>query len=364
MAHTMNDVARLAGVSPATVSRVLSKSPYISVDTVHRVMAAVEELGYHPNVHARRLALGKSDLFGLVISEITNPFFSEIIRGFQAAAWDRGFDVLLLNTEYDGKRTESVIRKLIDNSVRGVAIMTSSLEDEVISTLTKQGMGVVTCNPVAVDRLVSNVTINYKQGLIQAIEHVALLGHRRAAVIAGPQTNRTASTIKQALVEGLRKRGLNPDPVTHSDYHLDAGASAVQVILAAQDAPTVIFCGSDLIAMGAMLALEEAGIKVPEDISVVGIDDIPFSFLVRPALTTIRVPREQLGETSFAALDKLLKLKRQRGAAYVVETEFVIRKSTAPVRKSPLRNSATFPARRGPKVKPSSAGSSSRGESK
>ena len=195
------------------------------------------------------------------------------------------------------------------------------------------------------DRLVSTVTIDYQRGLVQAIEHVASLGHRRAAVIAGPQTNRTASAIKQALVEGLRQRGLDPDPVTHSDYHFDAGASAVQAILSAKHAPTVIFCGSDLIAMGAIIALEEAGIDVPKDVSILGIDDIPFSFLVRPALTTIRVPREQLGETAFAALDKLLKLKRQRGAEYVVETELVIRKSTAPERKLALRQQAKFLAR-------------------
>ena len=98
MAHTMNDVAKLAGVSPATVSRVLSKRPYISVETVNRVLEAVDELNYHRNVHARRLATGKSDLFGLVISEIANPFFPELIRGFQSAAWDQSVDVLLLNT--------------------------------------------------------------------------------------------------------------------------------------------------------------------------------------------------------------------------------------------------------------------------
>src|ERR1700761_7860352 len=114
MAHTMNDVAKLAGVSAATVSRVLSKSPYISPETVSRVMSAVEELHYHRNMHARRLAIGKSDLFGLVISEIANPYFSEIIRGFQSAAWDRDFDVLLLNTEYNEKRTDAVVQKLIE----------------------------------------------------------------------------------------------------------------------------------------------------------------------------------------------------------------------------------------------------------
>lgn len=330
MAHTMEEVAKLANVSPSTVSRVLGKSPYISPDTVKRVMAAVEKLNYHRNVHARRLAIGKSDLFGLVISEIANPFFSEIIRGFQAAAWDRGFDVLLLNTEYDQKRAEFAVQKLIENSVRGVAVITSSLDDRVLSTLTNKGIAVVTCNPAPIGRFVSTITIDYKQGLVQAIEHVASLGHRRAAVIAGPETNRTASAIKQVLVDGLRQRGLDPDPVTHSGYHFDAGASAVQVILSAKNTPTVIFCGSDLIAMGAIIALEEAGVDVPNDISVVGVDDLPFSFLVRPALTTIRVPREELGRTSFSALDRLLKLKKHKGAEFVVDTELVIRKSTAP----------------------------------
>jgi DNA-binding LacI/PurR family transcriptional regulator len=330
VAHTMNDVAKLAHVSPATVSRVLSKSPYISAKTATRVMAAVEELNYHRNVHARRLAIGKSDLFGLVISEIVNPFFSEIIRGFQSAAWERGFDVLLLNTEYDEKRTESVIQKLIENDVRGVAVITSSLDDAVISSLTKEGIAVVLCNLLPADRLISNIRIDYESGLNQAIEHVASLGHRRAAVIGGPATNKTAARISEALVEGLQRRGLDPNPVTHSTYHIDAAASAVQLVLAASEKPTVIFCGSDLIAMGAMLALEAEGIDVPRDISIVGIDDIPFASLTRPPLTTIGVPREKLGITAFQALEKMLKLKRQKGAEYVLETELVIRKSTAP----------------------------------
>ena len=338
MAHTMNDVAKLAQVSPATVSRVLSKSPYISARTANRVMAAVEELRYHRNVHARRLAIGKSDLFGLVISEITNPFFSEIIRGFQSAAWDRGFDVLLLNTEYNEKRIESVVQKLIENDVRGVAIITSSLDDKVISSLTKEGIAVVLCNLSPADRLTSVIRIDYEQGLNQAVEHVASLGHRRAAVIGGPADNRTAARISEALVEGLKQRSLHPAPVTHSTYHIDAAAQAVQLVLAAKEKPTVIFCGSDLIAMGAMLALEAEGIDVPRDISIVGIDDIPFASLTRPPLTTIGVPREQLGVIAFQALDKMLKLKRQKGAEYVVETELVIRKSTAPRAETAKKN--------------------------
>ena len=333
----MNDVARLAGVSATTVSRVLSNNPNISAATADRVRAAVGELRYHRNVHARRLAIGKSDLFGLVISEITNPYFSEIIRGFQSAAWERGCDVLLLNTEYSGTRTQAVIQKLIENGVRGAAIMTSSLDEEILRALTEEGIAVVLSNIPPATRLASNITIDYERGLFQAIEHVASLGHKRAAVIAGPASNRTASTIRDALVKGLKRRGLNPDPVTCSDYNLDAAASAVKVVLEAKNAPTVIFCGSDLIAMGAMVALEAAGLDIPHDISVVGIDDIAFAFLARPPLTTICVPREQLGVMAFDALDKILKLKRKKGAEYVIETELVIRKSTAPARKLQLQ---------------------------
>src|ERR1700686_5415149 len=133
MRHTMREVAKQAGVSPATVSRVLNKTQYIAPETEQRVLAVVRQLNYYKNVHARRLATGQSDLFGLVISEIANPFFPEIIRGFQAAAWDRGFDVLLFNSEYQKSRTKSGIRKLIESYVRGVAIMTSSVERSVTS---------------------------------------------------------------------------------------------------------------------------------------------------------------------------------------------------------------------------------------
>lgn len=337
MVYTMRDVATRAGVSPATVSRVLNKTHYISDETRKRVLEVVEELSYFKNVHARRLATGQSDLYGLVISEIANPYFPEVIRGFQAAAWDRDLDVLLLNTEYSPTRTQSIIRKLVESDVRGVAIMTSSIDNTVTSALADAGIAVVFSNLCAADKLVSNITIDYNRGILQAIEHVAELGHQRAAVIAGPEANRTALNIKQALVAGLTERGMTPFPVTGSDYRVDAGASAVRDILSAPDIPTVIFCGSDLIAMGAMSALEAAGVRIPEDVSIVGIDDISFAFLARPPLTTISVPREQLGMMAFEALEKMLKLKRHKGAEYQLETELVVRKSTAPPRQKSLR---------------------------
>ena len=337
MAHTMREVAKRAGVSPATVSRVLNKTQYISPETQRRVLEVVDKLNYYKNVHARRLATGQSNLFGLVISEIANPYFPEVIRGFQAAAWDRGFDVLLCNTEYNRGRTKSVMRKLIESDVRGVAIVTASVDKSITGELTDAGIGVVLCNLGPAETLTSNVTIDYQRGISQAIDHVVQLGHHRVAVIAGPEENRTAITIKHALVDGLKAHNLDPFPVINCNYRVDAGASAVRTILSAPEIPTVIFCGSDLIAMGAMSALEEAGVEIPEDVSVIGIDDISFAFLARPPLTTISVPRERLGIVAFEALEKMLKQKRAKGDDYYLETELVVRRSTAPVRQSQLR---------------------------
>lgn len=333
MPITMKEVAKRAGVSASTVSRVLNKTHYISAETQKRVLEAVEGMGYYRNVHAKRLSTGQSDLFGLVISEIANPYFPEIIRGFQAAAWDHGFEVLLCNTEYKAERTQSVIKKLIQSDVRGVAILTASIDKTMTRALTRANIGVVFCNLCAPEKLISNITINYEQGVRQAVDHILSLGHRSAGIIAGPKTNRTATYIKDALISRLRKRGITLFSIASVDYHLDAGSSAVRAILSAKEIPSVIFCGSDLIAMGAMSALEEAGVKVPGDVSVVGIDDISFACLARPPLTTISVPRELIGITAFQALHKMLALKRKAGAEYTLDTHLVIRKSTAPCKR-------------------------------
>ncbi len=330
MAHTMREVARRAGVSLATVSRVLNNTQYISEETRRRVLEAVREFNYHKNVHARRLATGRSDLLGLVISEIANPFFPEIIRGYQAAAWNHGFDVLICNTEYDRERTRAVMRKLQESDVRGAAIVTSSVSRSMASELTSAGIPVVLCNEESGGKMIGTIRIEYQHGIQKAIQHVVELGHRCSAVIAGPADNRTAVTIRNALVSDLTACGLKPVCVLESNYRVDGGASEVREVLYRPRRPTVIFCGNDLIAMGAMSALEEAGVRVPEDISVIGIDYIFFAFLARPPLTTISVPREQLGLKAFEALDRMLKLKRPKGLNYRLQTDLVIRKSTAP----------------------------------
>src|SRR3979411_1367457 len=165
MGHTMRAVAKRAGGSHTTVSRVLNKTRYISVETERRVLEVVGQMKYFKNVHARRLATGRSDLFGLVISEIANPYFPEIIRGFQAMAWNRGFDVLICNTEYDRERTKAVMRKLRESDVRGVAIVTSSVDQTMTSELTAAGIPVVLCNADPAGKRVGNSGLHDKRGI-------------------------------------------------------------------------------------------------------------------------------------------------------------------------------------------------------
>src|SRR5215475_13209714 len=172
MAHTMREVAKRAGVSLATVSRVLNDTEYISEKTRRRVLDVVREFNYFKNVHARRLATGRSDIFGLIISEIANPYFPEIIRGYQATAWSRGFDVLICNTEYDRDRTKAVMRKLRESGVRGVAVMTSSVDRSMTSELTAAGIPLVLCNEEPAGKLVGNISIEYEHGIQKAIQHI------------------------------------------------------------------------------------------------------------------------------------------------------------------------------------------------
>jgi DNA-binding LacI/PurR family transcriptional regulator len=335
MVSKMKDVAERAGISITTVSHVLNKTRPVHPDTERRVLEAVRELNFHANAHARRLAKSRSDLYGLLISEIANPFFPEIIKGFQQAAWERGFDMLLLNTEYDPVHTRLALRKLIESEVRGVGVVTSSLDAEVADELIPAQIGVVYCNLGPPRRLVCNIEIDHARGIAQALEHLIQLGHRQVAVIAGPQTNRTAVTIKNAIVKGLETAGLRPAAILESDYKLDGGASAVSSLFKEEFFPTALFCGNDLTAMGAMSALEEMGLRVPEDVSVIGFDDIFFARLARPPLTTIHIPREPLGRQILELLDKMSRSKRQMGTERVLETSLVIRKSTAPPRRDP-----------------------------
>lgn len=333
----MKDVARHAHVSLATVSHVLNNTRYTAPDTARRVINAVRDLNYEPNPHARRLALHRSDLVGLLVSEIANPFFPEIINGFQQAAWRVGYDTLLFNTENDPERTDRAIRNLLASGVRGVAVMSSAIDLPALERLRAAGIALVFYNLGPAKRLVSNIRIDYSLGIRQLVHYLIELGHREIGIISGPRSNRTAAALQSAMMEALSSHGLKPSLVVESKHRVDGGASAIRMVVAGPNPPTAVMCGNDLIAMGAVSMLEEHGVDVPRHISVTGFDDIFFSHLVRPPLTTVRIPREDLGCRAFEALHAMTSGRRRQGTELQLPTELVSRKSTAPPRTTPLR---------------------------
>lgn len=336
MAYRLRDVAQRAGVSKATVSRVLNNARYVDPETRQRVLEVARQLKYYQNVHARRLAKRRSDLFGLIVSEIANPFFPEVIRGFEAAALERGFDVLLCNTEYGPERIEAAVRKMIENKVRGAAIMTSVMDRGHISELASHHISTVILDQGSPGRFVSSIRIDYSGGVSQAIDHLLELGHRRFAFVAGPGNIRSALTFREAFIKALERRQITPFQVLEGNHKVDGGAAAARALLGGPNLPTAILCGNDLTAIGVMNALEGAGVQVPQDVSVVGFDDIYFAHLARPALTTIRLSREGLGRLAFEALEKTLRSKRRMGALYSCEAVLIARDSTGPVEALPF----------------------------
>ena len=322
----MKDVADRCGVAESTVSHVINGTRFVSPEVREKVLRAMSDLHYHGNAHARRLARGSSDFLGLIISDIENPFFPGLIKAFESAAIRHGYDVLLSTTNYDPIRTEASFRKMIENKAPGVAVMTSRVDPSTAGVLERNGVAAVFLDSGDVGPTCSNVRLNYAKGANEAINYLYNLGHRRFAFIAGPQNRPSHVAYRQAITSALHETGLKPHTL-EGQNDVEGGDRAVQEILTGRNFPTAILCSNDLTAIGALRALIRAGIRVPEDVSIVGADDIPFAALTQPPLTTVRIPREKLGELAFDVLLRMLR-EKQPGSESLLDTELVIRHST------------------------------------
>src|ERR1041384_1098716 len=189
---SIKDVAREAGVSTATVSHVINNSRFVSAETRARVLEAVARYDYYPNAHARSLASGRSQILGLLISDITNPFFPELVKSIEAAAYEHGYDVVLSNTNYDAARTSHYVRRLIERKVVGVALMTSELDMALVDELARKHVSVVFLDLDASGVNMSNLCIEYERGIEEAVRHLAKLGHERLAFTGGRRRGRSA----------------------------------------------------------------------------------------------------------------------------------------------------------------------------
>lgn len=330
----IREVAKRAGVSTATVSRVVNGTVPVGVSTERRVRNAIRALGYYPNTHARTLGSGKSHMYGLIISDISNPFFPDIAKYFERIAVEHGQELLIANTDYQPKRMQICVRRMLERKVDGVAIMTSEMDSKLVQLLNKRGIPIVFLDTGRVGRSVSNIFIDYVGGIEHAIEHLVSLGHERIAFVSGPPTLASAKKRSEAFLRSLKKHNLKfrIDYMKKGNHHIDGGQSAMAQMLKLRQPPTAVLASNDLTAIGVMGTIHAAGLRVPEDISVIGFDDIEISGFLHPPLSTIRVPRAEIAVRAFTALYAASHKGADYGIEYQISTELVVRQSTGLVK--------------------------------
>ena len=330
MAASIKDVAQRARVSTATVSHILNGTRAASPATRERVLAAVEELGYAQNQTARNLARGRSSLLGLLVSDVRNPFFPDVFGAFQDAALGHNMDALLLNTNYDAQRTLNSVRRLIGLQVPGVAILTSQIEPSIVDMLAGHKVAAVYLDLGRVDHYISNLVLDYEHGIAEALEHLSRLGHEHIAYIGGPAHLPSAQLRKQAFMDTASRLQLDPVTALDSDFTVRGAYSAATEVL--RSPATAVMCGNDLTAIGVLHCAYDAGIRVPDDVSLVGFDDITFAEYTQPALTTVVVPRATIGKIAFDALWSMISDPNHSGGEFRVGTRLAVRQSTCPPR--------------------------------
>ena len=325
----IREIARRAKVSTATVSRTINRVPTVDPQLAKKVWKVVDELGYYPNTQARALVLGRSRIFGLVVSEITNPFFPEIVQTFENLAVENNYEILLTSTVHDPKRMESSVRRMIERRVDGVAILTFGMEESLIEYLRYRKVPLVFVDVGPDVPGVVNIRVNYLNGIRQAVQHLAALRHSRIAFIAGPQHLKSAIARRDAFRTAMEEIGLSPGLIVTGDHRMEGGMKAFHELLALSTSPTAVLCSNDMTAIGVMREAYEQNVRIPESLSVVGFDDIRLTEFTTPPLTTVQMSQHELAKIAFRALLNEVNQPHAQRHTYELVTSLVLRRSTA-----------------------------------
>jgi LacI family transcriptional regulator len=327
----LREIARRAKVSTATVSRAINHVPTVNPQLAKRVWKVVDELGYFPNTQARALVSGRSRLFGLIVSEITNPFFPEIVQTFEHLAVENNYEILLTSTIHDPKRMEQSVRRMIERRVDGVAILTFGMEESLLEHLRFRKVPLVFVDVGPDAPGIVNIRINYLDGIRQAVQHLAALRHTRIAFVAGPPRLKSAQARVDSFKTSMAEIGLPSDLTATGDHTMEGGMRALVELLNLQDQPTAVLCSNDMTAIGVMREAYDHGIKIPTDLSVVGFDDIRLAQFMTPPLTTVQMSQKELAQIAFRAL--LDEVSREspstQKSEYELNTNLILRRSTA-----------------------------------
>jgi DNA-binding LacI/PurR family transcriptional regulator len=329
----IRDVASRAGVSIATVSRAVNHISTVDPELARRVWKAVEEVGYLPNTQARALVSGRSRILGLIVSEITNPFFPELVKEFEDLAVAQGYEVMIGSTNYDPVRTELLIRRMQQRNLDGVAVMTFGIEEDLIQRLVEREFPLVFVDAGPDLPNIRVLKVYYAEGIRQAVQHLAALGHRRIAFVSGPLRLRSATARRDAFLKSMAELGLSvpAEHLVEGDHTMEGGIAAAQQLMGLAELPTAVLCSNDMTAIGVLHGLYETTHKVPEDISVVGFDDIHLAQFMLPPLTTVQMSCKDLAFAAVEALRAGIERDHPKAAKteWHIPTHLVVRQSTA-----------------------------------
>ncbi len=338
---TLQEIARLANVSVATVSRTINRVATVNPLLARRVRRVIEKEGYYPNTHARALVSGRSRIFGLMVPEITNPFFPEIVQTFAKLGVQHNYEVLLSSISQDSRLLETASRQMIERRVDGVAILTFGGEETLIDIFSCRNVPVFVIDADYPARFLRTVRIDYRHGIRQAVQHLAALGHVRIAFISGPPLLKTAAMRKDAFQQCMEEIGLEvfPEMLVKGDHTMESGMEATSALVSLQERPTAVVCSNDLTAIGVMREAFDLSLNIPRDLSIVGFDDIRLAQFMTPPLTTVRMSQVGIATVAFRALLDSVEPQPKQNALNVpaIETNLVLRCSTglSPDRTSP-----------------------------
>jgi len=330
MGLTIRDVAKAVGVSTATVSNVLNKRGKVGRRTHDLVLSTVKRLGYLPNIHARRLASRDTRTMGIIVSDIVNPFFPEVIMSFLARTRQLGYETILSETNYDPRRTQEAASRMMAHNVSGVAIMTSEFSARLIDELTRRKIAVTFLDLAPARGYVSTLRIDYASGIEQIVKYLYRQGHRKIAFVAGRPKLKSNEARLEAYERSMQAAGLKPGPVLHGDLRFEGGLAAGLAIAQMAPRPTAVMAVNDLTAVGVMKGLMSAGLRIPQDISVTGFDRTRLAEYSNPSITTVDIHRDLLGQMAADALHELYRSTNPQGREYEISAELVVGNSSGP----------------------------------
>ena len=328
---TLLDVARHAGVSPSTVSRILNGTAKVSDDKRLAVMAAIEKMNFAPNQMAQGLKKGRSMTIGIVVQDISSPFFDETLRGVDDGLKGTGFASVIVSGHWNAAEEKERIRLLLARKVDGIILLSGRLDDAAILQFANH-RPIVSTGRALQTRSALGFKLDNEQGACLAVRHLIDLGHRRIAFVTGPANNNDADERLTGYTRALREADIAFDPalVTTGDFHEAGGLMAINRLFETNQQFTAVFAANDLSAYGVRLCLYRKGIRVPEDISLVGFDDLPGSSYTTPPLTTIRQPLYDMGRIATHAL--LTLINGDPVMAAIPPLELVVRETTRRIR--------------------------------